>query len=134
MKPVIIAFFTTLIPLVAIDAVWLTIMGKNFYRPHIGHLMADTINLVPVVIFYLVYTAGLLHFVVMPAIQQNASNLNIFFSGAAFGFIAYAAYDFTNQATLKDWSTIVTIVDLAWGTLLAGTASLIAASCTKYFS
>ncbi len=48
-------------------------------------------------------------------------------SGAALGFVAYATYDLTNQATLKVWSTTVTLADLAWGTFVTGVAS--AAGC-----
>jgi uncharacterized membrane protein len=33
--------------------------------------------------------------------------------------ITYATYDLTNLATIKDWPVIVTVVDLAWGTLLS---------------
>ena len=39
--------------------------------------------------------------------------------GAALGTFAYATYDLTNLATVKDWPWIVTVVDLAWGGILA---------------
>jgi len=39
------------------------------------------------------------------------------------GFTAYATYDLTNQATLRNWSTILTIADLLWGTALSGVAA-----------
>ena len=39
-------------------------------------------------------------------------------NGAALGFVAYATYDLTNQATLSVWSTRLTIIDLCWGTVL----------------
>ncbi len=35
--------------------------------------------------------------------------------GAAFGFFCYATYDLTNLATLRDWSVLVTLVDVALG-------------------
>ena len=40
-----------------------------------------------------------------------------------FGFCAYATYDLTNQATLKTWSTTITVIDMAWGTLLTTLAA-----------
>jgi hypothetical protein len=33
--------------------------------------------------------------------------------------ITYATYDLTNLATVKNWPLIVTVVDLAWGGVLA---------------
>jgi uncharacterized membrane protein len=39
--------------------------------------------------------------------------------------MAYATYDLTNLATLKDWPLIVTMVDSAWGAVLAGSVSMV---------
>jgi uncharacterized membrane protein len=36
-----------------------------------------------------------------------------------FGCFTYATYDLTNQATLRNWSTTLTIADICWGSLLA---------------
>lgn len=47
--------------------------------------------------------------------------------GALFGLIAYATYDLTNLATIKDWPLLVTIIDLVWGTVLGGSVSGLAA-------
>jgi uncharacterized membrane protein len=47
--------------------------------------------------------------------------------GALFGLIAYATYDLTNLATLKNWPLTVTVVDLGWGAVLGGTVSCSAA-------
>jgi uncharacterized membrane protein len=46
--------------------------------------------------------------------------------GAFFGFVAYATYDLTNQATIQGWPVLVTVVDLAWGTFLTAVASIVA--------
>jgi uncharacterized membrane protein len=43
--------------------------------------------------------------------------------GAVVGFMAYATYDLTNQSTLKNWSTTLTVADLIWGTVLSAAAS-----------
>ena len=51
----------------------------------------------------------------------------------ALGLAAYAAYDLTNQATLREWPLIVTVVDMAWGALLTGLVALVATVVTKYF-
>ena len=45
-------------------------------------------------------------------------------SGALFGLITYATYDLTNLATLKNWPLVVTVVDLTWGMVLAGSVSV----------
>ncbi len=42
-----------------------------------------------------------------------------------FGLVAYGTYDLTNQATLKGWSVSLSVIDMAWGTVLTGAASAI---------
>ena len=44
-------------------------------------------------------------------------------SGALFGFFCYMTYDLTNQATMRIWSTKVTLMDIAWGTVATGIAA-----------
>ena len=108
----------------AIDMVWLGLVAKNFYRDQIGVLMKDNINWTAAIVFYLLFIAGLVVFVIGPAIERN-SWVHALLFGALFGFISYATYDLTNLATLKDWPLLVTIVDLAWGAVLAASVSTV---------
>jgi uncharacterized membrane protein len=134
MKTIIIAFITSLATMLIIDGIWLSVMGKRFYSNYIGHLMAESPKLVPAAFFYIIYIFGIILFVILPAVQGNYSILKTFLFGAALGLVAYATYDLTNQATLKDWPTIVTAVDLLWGALLTGTISIVAVMVVRYFS
>lgn len=111
---------------VAIDAVWLSVMSGSFYRNQIGHLMADNVSWAPVVLFYLLYPLGITFFVVNPALANGTALLGVLGSGALLGLFAYGTYDLTNHATLQDWPSLVTIVDLAWGAFLTGLVSVIA--------
>lgn len=133
MKKIIVTAFCSLIVLVAIDSTWLTIASKRFYAPHLGDLLAKNIQIVPIVLFYLLYAFGITIFVILPAFEGSFSLMKLFSLGAFLGLISYGAYDFTNQATLQNWPIIVTIVDLAWGCLLTGTTSVIAAQVARYF-
>ena len=42
---------------------------------------------------------------------------------ALFGFFAYATYDLTNLATLRDWPLRLSLIDLAWGTVVSTAAA-----------
>lgn len=108
----------------AIDMVWLTLVAKNFYAKYIGYLMAKNPNLTAAFIFYLIFIAGLIFFVVIPAIDKK-SWMQALLTGAFFGLVTYATYDLTNLATVRDWPLIITIVDLIWGTVLSASVSLI---------
>jgi uncharacterized membrane protein len=108
----------------AIDMIWLVLVAKNFYQKQIGFLMKPDINWVAAIIFYLLFIAGLVIFVISPALEKN-SWIHALIFGALFGLITYATYDLTNLATMKDWPLLVTVVDLIWGTLLAASISVI---------
>jgi uncharacterized membrane protein len=107
----------------AIDMIWLGVIAKKFYQQHIGFLMKPKINWLAAICFYLLFIAGLVIFVISPALQKK-SVLDALLLGALFGLITYATYDLTNLATMKDWPLLVTIVDLVWGTVLAASVSL----------
>jgi len=107
-----------------IDMVWLVLVAKKFYQDQIGFLMKPDINWPAAIIFYLLFMAGLVLFVISPAMVKH-SWLHALLYGALFGLITYATYDLTNLATLKDWPLVVTVVDLIWGTVLAASVSMI---------
>lgn len=106
----------------AIDMIWLGLIAKNFYRGQLGFLMKSDINWTAAIIFYLLFIVGLVLFVITPAVEKGSWTHALIF-GAVFGLITYATYDLTNLATLRDWPLLVTIVDMAWGAILAASVS-----------
>jgi len=107
-----------------IDMIWLGLIAKNFYRAQIGSLMKPDVNWLAAIIFYLIFIAGLVVFVITPAMQKD-SWIQAVFLGALFGLVCYATYDLTNLAVAKDWPLLVTLVDLLWGATLAASVSII---------
>jgi uncharacterized membrane protein len=121
-KRYLVAYFSALIVMVAIDAVWLGTMADRLYRPVMGDMLTPEFRLLPAVVFYLVYAAGLVILSIRPAVASDSLRSAVL-SGAALGFTAYATYDLTSQATLAHWSSLLTIADLTWGTCLSATTS-----------
>jgi uncharacterized membrane protein len=107
-----------------IDLVWLTLVAKNFYAKQIGFLMSKNPNLIAAFIFYLIFIAGLVFFVITPALDKKLWTYALF-TGIFFGLVTYATYDLTNLATIKDWPLIITIIDLIWGMVVSATVSVI---------
>jgi uncharacterized membrane protein len=108
----------------AIDMFWLGIVAKKFYYAQIGALMKPDVNWTAAVIFYLIFIAGLVVFVITPAVEKGSWTHALLF-GALFGFVCYATYDLTNLAVAKDWPLLITLVDLAWGAVLAASVSVV---------
>lgn len=118
LKQFLVAFTTFLV----IDGVWLTLIAKDFYAKNLGFLMAKTPNLVAAGIFYVIYVFSMVVLIITPALQRGTLTTAIL-TGALFGLCAYATYDLTNLATVKDWPVLVTVVDLIWGTILSGSVA-----------
>lgn len=117
-------YFITLIVFFIIDIIWLGLIAKNMYKRELGYIMSDKPNWLAAVVFYLIFIFGLTYFVVYPGLESGRLVLTVV-NGMILGFVAYATYDLTNLATLKDWPLIITVVDLIWGTFLGGTVSLL---------
>lgn len=128
----IITYITALVVLAVLDSVWLFSMGTK-YKEWLGHLFSPTINFIPAIIFYFIYVFGLVYFVINPALKQGTSLWWVLLSGALLGLVAYSTYDLTNHATLKDWPLVVTLLDMAWGSILTGVSSVIVVFIINYF-
>lgn len=128
-KSLVIAAAGMWATLAVLDFIWLSTMTKQFYRPRLGGLLADQLVWAPALLFYVLYGIGLLAFVLRPALNpalNDGSGLpSVFFWGCLFGLVAYGTYDLTNHATLRDWPLAVTVVDMAWGALISGVASVV---------
>jgi len=109
---------------VGLDMVWLGVMVERLYRPTLGDMLATSVNLPAAIAFYLIFPVGLTIFAVLPAVKVSAMGQAALYGGL-FSFFAYLTYDLTNQATLRAWSTQLTLIDIAWGFVLGGVAATI---------
>ena len=116
-----------------LDATWLGFIAPKFYKKHIGFIMASRPNWYAAVAFYLVFILGATLFVVHPGWKNPNSLTKVALLGALFGFVTYATYDLTNQATLKNWPRIVTMIDLLWGTVLTSAVCTLSVELLKAF-
>ena len=122
MKIYVLFYLATGIVFLGCDAVWLSVTGSGLYRPLLGDLLLEKFRLIPAVAFYLIYIGGIVVFAISPAVVSGRWSTALI-RGALFGFVAYATYDLTNQATLRSWSTTITILDLSWGTTLTAVSA-----------
>ncbi len=104
----------------ALDILWLGVVAKGFYKSQLGHLMRPDVQWLPAALFYLIYVAALIALVVVPALERQ-SLARAIGHGALLGLAAYAAYDLTSLALIRDYPVTAALVDLAWGTALTAT-------------
>ena len=107
-----------------VDAVWLGVLAQPTYEHFIGDLLADSPNLGAAAAFYAIFVAGLVWFVIAPALVAGSWR-RAAGSGAFFGLVTYATWDLTNLAVLRGFPAALVPIDLAWGAVLSATVSVL---------
>ena len=116
------AFAATGATMFALDILWLGVVAKGLYARQMGDLLRPDVKWVPALLFYLIYFAAVVVFVVLPAVERK-SLMRAIVLGAFFGLAAYATYDLTSLALIRDFPLTIVLVDLAWGLVLTAIAS-----------
>jgi uncharacterized membrane protein len=106
------------------DLLWLGVIAKGFYRKALGPLLSPDVNWIAAICFYFIFLLGILVFSLIPGMTKRSLTYTIRMA-ALFGFIAYATYDLTNLATLKDWPVFMSIVDMIWGSVLSASIATV---------
>lgn len=109
--------------MIVLDVLWLGFIAKPLYQQGIGHLMAAQPKLAAAAVFYALFALGLLVFTVVPNAAEPGW-LRTAGMAALFGLIAYATYDLSNLATLRDWPVGLAVIDMAWGAFISASSAI----------
>lgn len=107
----------------ALDFTWLSIATSRIYKPLLGDLLAPQPKLAVAAVFYLAFVVGVIGLAVVPGLKE-ASVFAALWRGALFGLLAYATYDLTNLATIRDWPWQISAIDMVWGTTLSSVVAV----------
>ena len=110
--------------LLIVDAIWLGLVARGFYVRQLGDLMLESPKLAIAALFYVMYSAAIV-ILASAAAARSGSLQDALLLGAILGFAAYGTYDITNLATLKNWPLVMSLVDMAWGTVLTAAVSAV---------
>ena len=119
--------------MLALDLLWLGLIAKPLYQQGIGHLMAERPNIPAAIAFYVIFALGLTVFAIVPHSLTGDWSKTLG-SAALFSLVAYATYDLTNLATLKQWPLGLSLIDMAWGSLISTVAAATGRAVLDRFS
>lgn len=105
-----------------LDFTWIVVVADGLYEDLLGSLLAESPRIGAAVVFYALFVAGLVYFVIHPAVDVGSWRRAVF-AGAFFGLVTYATWDLTNLAVLAGFPFSIVPIDLAWGTFLAAGVS-----------
>jgi len=112
-------YLATAVVFFGVDVFGLRYLIRPVFERDVGDLLAERIRIGPTVAFYAAYIAGVVYFASLPAFAAGQPSLALL-NGALIGALAYGTYEFTNLATLRNWSWQMVAVDLTWGSALTG--------------
>ena len=98
----------------ALDALWLGRIGRPLYTDRLGDLLAPRVDLTAALLFYAIYVLGVTYFVTVPALERDSVSAAAL-GGAFLGLLAYATWNLTNLAVLRDLPASIVPIDMAWG-------------------
>lgn len=124
-------YLAALLVMGVLDALWLGVIAKDFYREQIGAQMVEQIRWAPALLFYFAYPAALVALALFPAGQPFSHQVA---RAALVGLVAYGVYDLTNLSTLRHWPVRLALVDTAWGTFASAAAGVAAAWVAHKFA
>jgi uncharacterized membrane protein len=117
-------YMVSLVAFLVVDFTWLGLVARGFYRDQLGQLLAPDVRWLPAILFYMLYVGAVLVFAVLPAVERASLGRAVLLGGF-FGVVAYATYDLTNLATLRDFPTVVAAVDIVWGGVLTASVATV---------
>ncbi|MGN6423442.1 MAG: DUF2177 family protein [Asticcacaulis sp.] len=115
----VLTYAAVLAALLALDGVWLSTTSP-IYHDAMASLLAERVNFAAAGAFYALYALGVTVLIVLP----GASRLTTMLRGALFGLVAYATYDLTALAVIRDWPLSLSLLDMGWGMVITAVASL----------
>ena len=131
LQKILYTYLLTVPVFFAIDMLWLGIIARGFYAKQLASFLSPNVNWTAGIIFYLLYIVGIIYFAVLPGVEKKSLAL-VVMNAALFGGLAYATYDLTNLATLKNWPLQIVLVDIAWGVVLTSLVAMASYSIAQW--
>ena len=107
-----------------IDLAWIGFFLGNVYNAQLGDMMRETPNALAAGAFYVGYIAAILYFAVRPAFHEARLGPAVL-NGALLGALAYGTYTLTNYAIFTNWSLVLVLSDIAWGSFLTASSAAV---------
>ena len=112
------AVVATAATLLILDLTWLGVVATSLYD-RLGPLKSPSVFWPAALLFYAFYVSV----IVIHAVRGARGPADAARRGAGMGLLAYATYELTNWAVLRDWPALLVPIDIAWGVFLTAAAA-----------
>lgn len=106
---------------ILLDMLWLAIIARRLYFSQMGYLASVengriVFNLPVGILAQVIIALGLAVFVSLAIMVENRLAAAVC-TGAFAGFVLYCTYDLTNLSFVKGYPVLMSVADIAWGTV-----------------
>ena len=114
-KTGVIYYAIALVYALIADVFWISIVAGPMYHTTFPTLIE--LKLFPAALFYLLFTAGLVIFAIIP--NRQSSSLRTIASSAFFGLNVYGGYALTLLAVFNFFTLTMAMLEMLWGMTIA---------------
>ncbi len=111
------AFAAAAVAFLVIDIAWISLFLREVYETQLDSMMRPSASIWAATLFYIGYIAAIVFIAVRPALAEKRTATAIL-NGAVLGAVAYGTYTLTNYAIFAQWSVLLVVSDIGWGTFL----------------
>jgi uncharacterized membrane protein len=117
------AFAAAAVAFLVIDIAWISLFLRDVYEAQLGSMMRPSASVWAATLFYIGYLGAILYFAVRPALAERRV-VTAALHGAVLGAVAYGTYTLTNYAIFAQWSVLLVVSDIGWGTFLTAITAM----------
>ena len=114
-KTGVIYYAIALVYALIADVFWISIVAGPMYHTTFPTLIE--LKLFPAALFYLLFTAGLVIFAIIP--NRQSSSLRTIATSAFFGLNVYGGYALTLLAVFNFFTLTMAMLEMLWGMTIA---------------
>jgi len=112
--------------LLSLDQIWFKISLNKFYLPVLNNINKNNnfkFRLLPGIFVWFIIAVYIS--IYQSLMYENLNYLSSLLFGLFSGFVIYSVYNFTNLATINNYTLSLSLIDTLWGTFLVGITSLL---------
>mgnify|MGYP001559649184 CR=1 FL=1 len=129
-------FLITLLLFITIDSLVINALTSSIYKSQLKEIIRADSSILgsawwSVLLVYILISFALTYYVIIK--EKNNNELNVFLKGIILGFVIYGIFEFSNYSLINNWSGLLLLVDIIWGTVLCGLVAFITFYINKLF-
>lgn len=116
-------YLPSLLAFIVLDGIWIGLVASDFYMSRLKPVLKPTDPAAALLSWICIVAIN--YVFVLPRNVGSTSAFSSLGQGAVMGLLLYGTVDLTNCALIQEWSWLISLVDMAWGTTACAVTALV---------